>query len=401
MIIVGILFLTGLSPSAWALLGTQFTGRTASANNADTASGNPAGMTRLRETELNTVISFGYSFSEFELKEGTTADGTGPGSNNDLFFIPSVYFVTPVTSDLRLGFALNVPFGLGSDYSDNWAGRYRVQNSSLFLLSFSPVAAYRINSWLSLGGGLSLIYAGWESESAIRNIGGPDGKARFEGDGLGTGFNLGALAELSSRTRIGVMYRSQAEPDIETTPELNGLGPIRKEILERAGLLGRTINSDFRIPQAIQMGVYHDLTNNLALMLDVLWIDFSRFGLQSISLGDRSIALSPDWKDMWGVSLGGNYRISDTWNTGFGAFYLSEGVAAENRSLSLPLDRIIGVGAGLEWAFHPKGNLILNLIALDSGESSVDQADLVTGRIVGEYDTPYTLLLDMGIVWKF
>ena len=307
----------------------------------------------------------------------------------------------PVTPNFRLGFALNVPFGLGSDYGDNWAGRYRVQNSSLSLLSFSPVAAYRVNSWLSLGGGLSLIYANWQSESAIRNIEGPDGHARFEGDGFGVGFNLGILAEVSSRMRIGAAYRSESEPDIEATPELNGLGPIRTAILERAGLLGRDINTDFRIPQIVQLGVYHDLTDNLAFMFDLLWIDFSRFGLQSVSVGDRSIAVSSDWKDMWGLSLGGTYQLSKAWKTGFGAFYLSEGVDDENRSLSLPLDRLIGVGGGAEWAFHSQGCLILNLIAIDTGDSHVDHIDPATGRIVGDYDTPYTLLLDIGIVWRF
>jgi long-chain fatty acid transport protein len=168
-----------------------------------------------------------------------------------------------------------------------------------------------------------------------------------------------------------------------------------------AGVLGQEINADVKTPQILQLGVYHDLTDTVSLTADVLWIDFSEFGLEQVSVGDNSTTITSDYEDMWGVSIGAKYRASDRWSTGFGAFYISEGVDDENRTLGLPLDRMIGVGVGVERQFNKKRSLILNLNVVDTGDRPIDQSHPLGGRIVGEYDDHYFISLDIGFVWKF
>jgi long-chain fatty acid transport protein len=68
--------------------------------------------------------------------------------------VPSFFYSEPVGERYRLGLAVNVPTGIGTDYGGAWAGRYMGQSSSLVFVNFSPVAAYRVNDWLSIGGGL-------------------------------------------------------------------------------------------------------------------------------------------------------------------------------------------------------------------------------------------------------
>jgi long-subunit fatty acid transport protein len=60
--------LVGLTAQAWAQLGPGFSGLTASADHAVTAYSNPAGMTRLPDTELDTVVTLAYSASKFKLR---------------------------------------------------------------------------------------------------------------------------------------------------------------------------------------------------------------------------------------------------------------------------------------------------------------------------------------------
>lgn len=394
--------LLGMTQSAWGQLGPGFSGLTASADNADTAYSNPAGLTRLPDTELDTVVTFAYSASKFELKEGTTASGGDPDDDPSFFVIPALYMSKPIGERFRVGFSLNVPSGVGTDYGDDWAGRYMAQNSSLVFINFSPAAAYRVNDWLSFGGGLSIIYTSWESESAINNAGSqPDGKAKLDADGIGVGVNLGALFELSPQTRFGVAYRSETDPELEGKPEFENLGAVRRTALTNAGVLDQEINADMKTPQILQVGVYHDLTDDLALVADVLWIDFSEFGLEQVSVGNNSTSITSDYEDMWAVSLGAKYRVSEKWSAGAGAFYLSEGVDDENRTLGLPLDRMIGFGVGFERVFSKKRSLIVNLNVVDTGDKPIDQSHPLGGRIVGKYDDHYFISMDIGFVWKF
>jgi long-chain fatty acid transport protein len=48
---------------------------------------------------------------------------------------------------------------LGVDYDDDWAGRYYVTEGEFLTFGINPGVGYRINSWLSLGAGFSILYA--------------------------------------------------------------------------------------------------------------------------------------------------------------------------------------------------------------------------------------------------
>lgn len=131
-------------------------------------------------------------------------------------------------------------------------------------------------------------------------------------------------------------------------------------------------------------------------------------GLTSVSLvSNRSVweIIRPPLRQTMRIcgacQLGAKYRASDRWSTGFGAFYISEGVDDENRTLGLPLDRMIGVGVGVERQFNKKRSFILNLNVVDTGDRPIDQSHPLGGRIVGEYDDHYFISLDIGFVWKF
>ena len=139
------------APTASAQLSPAFSGLNATANDATTAYLNPAGLTRIPNTQIVGIATFAYTVSEFEVKPGTTVSGGNPDNDDGFLLIPSFYLSKPLGEDLRFGFALNIPTGLGSDYGDTWAGRYTATKSSLVFVNFSPVLAYRINNRFSIG----------------------------------------------------------------------------------------------------------------------------------------------------------------------------------------------------------------------------------------------------------
>src|SRR5512144_1875554 len=105
-------------------LGTASAGRAAAADNAATAFGNPAGMTRLDRTQMLVGIQPAYGISHFDKGNDTTVSGGNGG--NALGFIPGMggYFVYSATPDLKLGLSLGSDFGLSARYQNTWSGRF-------------------------------------------------------------------------------------------------------------------------------------------------------------------------------------------------------------------------------------------------------------------------------------
>lgn len=392
----------GLPTTVLAQTNPAFTGVTASAENATTAYSNPAGLTRIDHTQLVGLLTIGYSESDFKLKSSSTGTELGSITNDGLFFVPQLFLSVPFKEDWRFGFSLNVPSGIGSDYGEDWPGKYIVQDSSLVFVAATPTLAYRINDNWSLGGGLQFVYTRYEQNSAINNVPEdlPDGQLTLENDGIGLGFTVGVLYELSSQTRFGLSYRSETNPDLEGTPEYTNLGPVREQILKNAGVLGQPLNADLRSPQSVNVGIYHNLGNRWSVTADGAWIDFSEFGLEQVSVGPNTVSYATNYKDMWGGSLGAQYRFSEFWSGAVGAAYLSSGVDDENRTLAMPLDRIWGVGVGVARQLKKKRKIHINLNYYDLGKAPINNApNELTGQIVGEYEAKFAILLDIGIVW--
>ena len=142
-------------------LGDAFSGGAAEARDASTAHYNPAGLVRLKKTELTGGVSVLTTKVEFT---GTaiTADpsdtsGTGLGyapvvgngaesSSSDV--VPNLYFATPLREGTVLGIALNAPFASSTDYGSRSQVRYQSVESE--------VTGARLT--LSLGQELSLIH---------------------------------------------------------------------------------------------------------------------------------------------------------------------------------------------------------------------------------------------------
>ena len=80
---------------------------------------------------------------------------------------------------------------------------------------------------------------------------------------------------------------------------------------------------------------------------------------------------------------------------------MSEGVDDEDRSISLALDRVYGIGAGLTQKLSDGNAYDLNVNLLDFGKGAIDTGDdPVRGRVAGERKKHYALTVDYAFHWK-
>jgi long-chain fatty acid transport protein len=414
---VSLVLLGFLAGPAEAQLRPANSGNFAAADSAATAYSNPAGMIRLDRTEVVLDTLLGYSKSEFKVSSATTASGGNGDPNDNFFAIPSFYIVAPALHErLRFGASLNIPSGFGSDYGNNWAGRYVATESSLVYVALNGSVAVRVTDWLSLGGGLQVLYTKTTSKAKINNLleGLPDGRVKFEASGIGVGGVISALLQVDRipefarwigrdmPLRLGLTYRPKTETDIDGVPELDGVGPLLGAALIANGIVAKSVDLKTTSPQMVGFGIYVEPVERLSVTFDFVWIDMEQFGSVEVSVSDFSTTTESDYRDTYGTAVSIGWQLTEEVQllTGFG--YLTSAIADSKRSLSLPIDRIYVIGVGtkyrpLDWF---EFNCAFNYY--DTGDSHVDtEPTNRSGRIVGKSSPHYALGFNLGMTFRF
>lgn len=393
----GFLFSVMQVPGALAG-GPAFTGRAAQADSAETAASNPAGMSRLNDRAATVELMLAHSFSKFNVDDSrTTTSGGDPDDDNSPVVVPFGYYVKQIDDRWHVGISLTVPTGFGADYGGGWAGRYYSDYYSLVYVMLAPAVSYRVNKQLSLGASLGINYVSSESKVAFNNLApnAADGRIEVDVDGYGFSVTLSALYEFDKYNRVGLVYTSQSESDLEGDLKLHNLGPALRSALRQSDLDGN-IEVTNRLPQRVLAGWYHEFASGDYLTVDGFWVEFSKFGTTNVAIEGNDLRFDDDgtYNNVGALAIGAGFpRGKYTWMAG--VFYLSQPVDDDKRTLAMALDRVWGVGGGVSFAWDEKSTVDISLNLINTGDAPVDTGpSLVRGRVVGETDNPYTLMLD-------
>ena len=171
-----------LSEQSVSSLGTAFAGGAASAEDASTLFFNPAGLARLDfgefQTGLHAILpsdEFSNRGSRYNLPgtpfNGLPVTGTNDGNAGVSHIIGNMYLSQPILrgseyGDLTVGVGVTSPFGLETDYSPDWVGRYAALRTKLLTIDVQPTVAWRYDRF-SIGAGLDIQYASARLTQAI------------------------------------------------------------------------------------------------------------------------------------------------------------------------------------------------------------------------------------------
>ena len=400
-VIMMIVFFVILIPGA-VLAGPAFSGISANADSAETVVNNPAGMTRLKQPSVYGNPLIFYTRSEDDVTVKSTGQKRTSGDES-IFALPGLYYATPLGERWAVGIGPNGATGLGATFEDDWAGRYLLQKWSLAFAGIAPSVAYRVNNKLSVGASVPIMYSQFNLEKAVFNPDAPDSDGSFElkADGWGVGVSVGILYELTEQTRFGLTYRSKVSVTNKGKPELSDLTAERSELLNKFGVLNQEISMDTSTPQTVNAGMFHEFGNGWSFSLDVAWINFSDWGLEEVTIGDSTINTKPGiYNDIWATTLGVNYALTPEWMIRSGVFYVSSGQDEENRTASMRLDQMWGVGLGFEYAYRKDRSVSFDITYIQFGEGRYTVQDApVVGDIEGKSSTNYGLVFGIGTKW--
>jgi long-chain fatty acid transport protein len=386
-------------------MGVGCAGRQAAGFDASTASGNPAAMTRLDRSQMAGGIMGLYVNSQFDVKNSSNGDN---GGGNAGYFspVPTLYYVHNVNPDLKLGIGVGSYFGLGLNYSNEWAGKYYVQSASLTTAAVNPTIGYKVADWLSIGGGVNVVQGNLSERVAVNTLLEPgDGRLKYDASDVGYGYNLGVLFELSPQTRVGVTYVSQVKLEFKDDLRFKNMeGTILGAALNASGLLDAQLKLDVAIPAQLALGAYQALTDKLALVGTVNWQNWSRFGQPEIAVADsNTVTADLNYKDTYHAGIGIYYRVADPWllMAGFG-YDTSPTSSSSDRSPVLPLGATFRYSAGVQYDWSKDFSVGAAYTLLDAGSAKVNRSGgTLKGDLEGEYDTNFIHGFNLNFVYRF
>ncbi len=380
-------------------LGTAFAGAASAADDISTIYNNPAGMTRFSGHQagvVGSVVGTSVKFSGTgSAATGSKLSGGEGGDAGGYFLVPAGYLLYDYAPDLKFGLAVTSPFGLTTEYDSDWVGRYQGIRSELQTISVNPNIAYRVNDWLSVGGGIVVQYAKAELTNAVnsRTISGgaplADGLFKVTGDDVGFGFNLAVLIEPRADTRFGLTYRSKINQTIKGDIDFTMPAPL--SALAAFGDSGGRASTT--LPEIVTASVYHDLTPQLAIMADVQWTRWSRFKSLVIERDDGTVVRDQpqNWESTYFFSLGAAYKLDSAWTLRAGVAYDQSPVKDEFRTVRLPdEDRFwLAFGVGYRWndAVVFDAAYARNFIR----DGQIDERSATNDRLTGTYKTSIDL----------
>lgn len=308
-------------------LGNAYSGGAASVEDASTIYYNPAGLTKIKDNQLITagyiiIPSAKFTNEGSKVVTGAPMIGGNGGDGGGASFVPNLYFASRLTDKAVVGIGITAPFGLTTEYDNDWVGRYHGVKSHLITINIMPVLAYKLGDKLSVGGGINLMYAKAELTNAVDFglIGlGPgqsqsaDGFVELEGDNWAFGFNVGLLYEFSENTRMGIAYHSKVKHklkgDADFTIPAGMPSPIYTAFIDSA------ITAKLTTPADISLSLYHQINPQWAVMGDIKWTDWSVFDEIRIKFdsGLQDNVTTTNWKSSFRYSIGASYKPDNKW----------------------------------------------------------------------------------------
>lgn len=366
-------------------MGNAFSGA-AAAEDASTIFFNPAGMTYIEGTQV--VSALHLISPNFEFRNNGSIEGAGrPNVGDegpdagDIAFVPNLYWVTDINSSMKFGVGVNAPFGLKTEYDDKWVGRFQAIKSEVKTININPSLAFKVNEQLSLGFGVSAMWAQAELTRQV-NLGTAESDVKIKGDDWGFGFNLGAIYQATADTRFGLAYRSKVKQEIKGDAKFGSA--LRSKDSD--------ISARVDLPETFSANVFSKVNNKWDVMADATWTRWSRFEELRIKFdsGDADAVTEENWENTMRYSLGVNYHYSDAIKLRAGLAYDESPVNDEFRTARIPGNdrKWVSLGAGYQMSPASRFDVGYSHLFISDVKIDDDQTGALpvgNGQVKGEY----------------
>ncbi|MUK91371.1 aromatic hydrocarbon degradation protein [Aliivibrio fischeri] len=351
-------------------LGRAFAGDAVIADNASVMARNAAAMALFDSSQFSGGIN--YIKTDIEVSgiehNGAPVDSANNSSGTP---VPNIYYVHRLNDQWAFGAGIYSNFGTTNNFDDGFGGADAMLptakrfggTTEVKSINYALAVSYRINEQFSLGGGLDIVQG---SGKLIRETGAdgtlpiPSKALDVEADGVGIGWNLGAVYELDERNRFGFSYHYS--PEIEAEGDMEYLG---QDISSQKLLMP--------LPSMAEFSGYHEIKDTkFAVHYSVQWIEWSSFDELNTSGG--TTLNEYNWQDGMHYSIGGTYFLNDAWTLRAGYMY-DTSAQDQKTSISVPDSDRQWFSAGFSYNFEKKHTVDFGFTYLLGKDVDVNETD--------------------------
>ncbi|WP_435605577.1 outer membrane protein transport protein [Pseudomonas knackmussii] len=346
--------------------GTSYAGRASSALDASTVYGNPAGLTKLKRTEVSGGLALGAVSDDISDAKGPNK-GSNKGDSVPTTPIPFGYLSTPINDDFTFGLGMYVPYGIINDYENGFQGSYHGSYSKVRVITLQPTVAYKINDKVSVGFGptINRIDGQLKNDLATNALNGGKGDTHIDikGDDTALGYNIGVMVDLTDDTTWGLTYHSKVDYHLDGRTKV-------KNAPNGLGLNGSyDAKLDITLPESVDTSFTHKFDDKWTGYIGAVWTRWSRLekievensGVPALgqALGFGTIGEDLKWHDTWAGSIGASYQLNQEWVLRTGFAYDPSPTTNDHRNVRIPVGdrKVVSFGAG--WS--PNADLTVDM----------------------------------------
>jgi long-chain fatty acid transport protein len=310
----------------------------------------------------------------------------------------------PANSKLSYGLGVYVPYGLTSQWSEDFPGRFVAKKASLQTIYVQPNIAYQLTSNWSIGGGPVIghskveLQQGIDLSEQVASVVGVDSirffrlgiprhtefaRATLEGSSMAYGAHVGVSGKISDRWMFGARFLTSLwfdydDADATFTAVPTGLvvaaagqplgvpagtpvdNLVAPQFLAGGRLINQTGSTTLAHPAQIQAGFGYTGRKDWLFEADVTWIGWKQFreiviDFSNATTPDRT--LIEDYNHSLSVRLGAEHSMTNGWKLRGGLAAAASAAPQETVTPLLPeQDRtyaMIGVGRDInaKWSW--------------------------------------------------
>ena len=370
---------------------------------------NPAALAGFPQRELmlgNTSVDLDIEYSD---------NSRSVETDGDWCYVPHFYYVHPLSERLTASLALNVPYGLATEWPGNWLGNQLAIDTYVEAMYLTPAVSLQMTDRLALAAGFNVVRTSAEIRRSLLFS-----ELELNADGYGVGYLLAAHYKphedwgvgLKFQSRVDMTLRGQAiytnPGSFDTTPGVAG-GPwlnLREDDAE----------GDLRLPATLTLGITNNSLQRWTFGCDIVWSEWSTYDELAFRFDSIPAAMYPapgvtvpgeastakSWTDVFSYRFGAEYILTENWRLRGGYVYDQSPVKEETRAPEMPgSDRhmlMLGVGYETEsWGVDLAYSYLMAKKA-DAGSTTVLPAQALAPE--GEYETR-AHLVSLSLSYRF
>ncbi|GAB3312530.1 OmpP1/FadL family transporter [Luteimonas notoginsengisoli] len=347
--------------------GRSMAGAASAKGDASVVANNPAVMSTFDKNTFQadmTAIDLSFKFTG----GGSAAAGSplaqpltggNGGDAGGLNAVPAMSFIAPLSGQFEyvtLGAMISAPFGLKTEYDEDWVGRYHAIKSDVKIIDLTLAASLDLSDRFSVGAGLIYEHSDVTLSNAIdfgsgicanpqtqplcfmpNPVTGPygpqkqDGKVSVNGTDNSFGWIFGMNWRPTDNLSFGYSHRSEVDHEVRGSADFTvpGTAPF---LTSGGAYVDTGAGAKLTLPSTDTFSATWDVNEKLALMAEASlagWDSLKEIRIEFDNPVQADSAENYSWKDSWFYSIGAEYKLNERWT-------LRGGVARDDSPVSLP-----------------------------------------------------------------